>query len=66
MERRRRIPVELTEEAIAGLDALIQRHGVTRTAVVEALGQLSLRSDPTLASVLRRAREIDVERRSRR
>lgn len=67
MAERRRLPVRLTEEAHAGLDALATRHGVTRTAMLEALGLLGALNKPVdWEQVIRRARQIDRERRSRR
>lgn len=64
-ERRERY-FRLTDEAHAGLDALATRHGVTMTALLEGLGLLGRRGDPTIDEVIATAREIDGRRRSRR
>lgn len=56
---------ELTDDAIEGLDRLAQRHRITKTAMVEALGQLAADIDLP-AEVVGRAIAIDRERRSRR
>lgn len=63
--RRRRLVVELTDEAHAGLDTLTSRYRVTRTALFEAIGILG----PTVQlpdEVVDLANRIDRERRSRR
>lgn len=56
----------MTEEAIAGLDALATRHHTTRVALIEALGILGADSDPTIEQLVAYARQVDRERLSRR
>lgn len=56
----------LTDEANEGLDALATRHGTTKTTLIEALGVLSRRRDPTIADIVDLARQLDRDRRSRR
>ena len=56
---------ELTDEAIAGIDRLASRYRITKTALVEALGQLAQSIDLP-PEVVERAHDIDKERRSRR
>lgn len=56
----------LTEAAVAGIDAIAQRRHVTTTALLEALGTLGAKGDPTLDEIIAEARRIDIERRSRR
>jgi hypothetical protein len=61
------LPVELSDEAHAGLDALATRHHVSKTALIEALGLIGQTKRPVVwDEVLERARAIDGERRSRR
>ena len=63
--RRKRIDIELTDQAVDGLDALVTRHGITKTALIEALGQLGAGVDLP-REVVDLARAVDRERRSRR
>lgn len=62
---RRRIHLELTDDAIAGLDQLATRHRITRVAMAEALGRLH-RTVTIPREVVELAHQIDRERRSRR
>lgn len=57
----------LTERAERGWDRLCTRRNVTYTTVIEALGE-ALADDPTAIpdTIIRRAQDIDRERRSRR
>ena len=65
--RRRRLPVELSDEAHAGLDALATRHHVSKTALIEALGLIGQTKRPIVwDEVLDLGRSIDRERLSRR
>lgn len=57
---------ELTDQAHAGLDALVTRHRVTKVAFVEALAVLGADHDPTIDEIVAMARQLDRERRSRR
>lgn len=66
MARRRRLPVELTDDAHAGLDALATRHHVTKTAMLEVLGQHGLAGRSIVwEDIITEARDLDQERRSR-
>jgi hypothetical protein len=59
--------VRLTDDAAAGWDRLCTRRGVTMTALIEALGRsLNEGEEWVPDDAIRRAREIDRERRSRR
>jgi hypothetical protein len=60
------VSYRLTDEAVEGIDALAQRSHVTTTALLEALGTLGAKENPTLDEIIAEARRIDVERRSRR
>lgn len=66
MVERRPAQFRLTEAAHAGLDRLATRHGITKTALIEALGLIGADRDPTIAEVIALARQLDRERRSRR
>lgn len=67
MAQRRRWPVRLTDEARAGYDRICLAHGLTETALAEAIGlAFATGKLKPSAEVIREARRIDVERRSRR
>lgn len=67
MTSRRRVPAELTETAIAGIDRFCARHRITRTALIEALGlELADGHDVIPPAVVERAATIDRNRKSRR
>lgn len=64
---RRRIPAELSETAIAGIDRFCTRHRITRTGLLEAIGlELAEDHDVIPAAVVERAATIDRNRKSRR
>ena len=57
----------IVADAFAGFDRFAGRRNVTLTALLEATGRLFLDSDtPEMSEVIRLAKEIDRERRSRR
>lgn len=59
--------MRISDEARRGFDRLATRHGVTLTALLEALGQLvEAQPDALPPEVIDAARRIDFERRSRR
>ena len=61
------VQVRLSEDARRGWDRLCTDNGCTLTAVLEALGrELDAGRSPVPERVLKAAREIDRERRSRR
>ena len=62
----RQTSVRISDEARRGLDRLATSHGVTLTALLEALGR-QVDSDPEVipSAVIDEARRIDFERRSR-
>jgi hypothetical protein len=62
---RKRIHPELTLTAIAGLDALATRSGNSRLALLEALGVLGARGEPTIEQIVAYARKVDRKRRNR-
>lgn len=67
MTERRRIPAELTETAITGIDRFCARHRITRTALIEAIGlELADGHEVLDAAVVERAATIDRHRKSRR
>lgn len=67
MPDRRRSTLDLTEPARRGLDRFCTHQRVTLTALIEALGlELADDQDVIPASVVRRAGDIDRNRRSRR
>jgi hypothetical protein len=67
MTERRRIPAELTETAITGIDRFCAHHRITRTALIEAIGlELAEGHDVISATVIDRAATIDRHRKSRR
>lgn len=64
---RRRIPVELTETAIDGIERFCTAQRITRTALIEALGlELAEQHDVIPPAVVERAATIDRNRKSRR
>lgn len=65
--RRRPWPVELSEDAHDGLDALATTLHTSKTALIEAVGRLG-KTDRTVVSetVVTLARELDRQRRTRR
>jgi len=65
MARRRMFQVRLSDDARAGIDAYCTRLGVSMTAYFEAFGLLHRRGEPSEDAVVRRARELDADRRSR-
>ena len=67
MSAPRQTSVRISDEARRGFDRLATSHGVTLTALLEALGQL-IESTPDAIppEVIDAARRIDFERRSRR
>lgn len=64
-EQRKRT-YRLTDEAVAGLDAMATRNGTTVTALLESFGVLGRRRNPTMRQIVDHARRIDAKRRSRR
>lgn len=59
--------MEVSEEAHAGYDKLADRHGTTKTALAEALGLIGQSGETVVwADVVKRAKQIDADRRSRR
>lgn len=67
-ERRHNRQARLSDEANEGIEALLDRHGVTWAGLLEALGRkLSAEGDEWLPSeLIDEARRIDRERYSRR
>ena len=63
------ITAHLSREAKAGWDSLAAEHGTTLTGMIEAIGRILHTGGPstrlTVTTIVRLARQVDIERRSR-
>ena len=65
--QRRRVPVDLTEEALSNWQLYATNHAVSLTALLEAMGRLLAEGRlPTPAKFVPIARQLDAERKVRK
>lgn len=74
MEMRRGVHLHLSDDAIAGITATCELHGISRTALFEAIGLLladwhlagDVELDERSEQLIETARQVDAERRARK